>query len=185
MRRAILIVPVAAALAAFVWAEGPGPEAPAGDAVRRFRRDQELIATLVEGGIELANEEDPLRRAAECNKLADRVAGEIRRAGAIRDSARVAELGPHLQALLENGVAGNLAVARTQIARGSAGERKLLEFSKVVQRMEEDLGRVPGPAARSMGPALSAVRQGRARVEKAIQGPGNPGRETRKDSPEP
>jgi hypothetical protein len=170
MRRQFLIMLIVAAPAAFLWAGAPERQVPTADRVRQFRRDQELITTLVDGAIEMAGANDPLERAAECNKLADRLAGEIRRAGVEKDDARVAELGRHLRDMLEGGVAGNLAEARGRIARGSAGERKLLEFSKVVQRMEEDLGQLAGIEERTMRPALQAVRQGRAEVEKAIQG---------------
>jgi hypothetical protein len=135
-----------------------------------LQRDQELIETLVDSGLALAGQDDPLERAAQCNKLADSLAKEIRHAGVDRDGARVAELGRHLRVVLESGVADNLRVARSAIARGSPRERTLLEFSTLVKDVEAQLRQVPHTEARQMDPALDAARQGLKEVENAIQG---------------
>jgi hypothetical protein len=153
---------------------GQPPAGPPAERSRQFRQDAELLDTLVDGAIELAGEEDPLKRAAQCNKLADSLAREIRQAGADHDRGRVAQLGPHLRAMLSHGVAANLTEAKGTIASGTVRERKLLEFSKLVRQMEDDLGRAPGADPQAMKPAIAAMRAGRADVEKAIRGQGMP-----------
>jgi len=128
-------------LVPLVWACGAAGVSPDAERVRLFERDQKLIQTLVESGIELSGEDDPLRRAAQCNKLADRLAREISQAATAKDSPRVKRFGEHLQDLLTVGVAGNLVEARGSVPAGSPQERKLLEFGKEVKQLEEKLGR--------------------------------------------
>src|SRR5215471_12702459 len=111
MRRRVTWSLVAVLLAVCVGAGKPSVTGPA-ERFRQFRQDAQLLDTLVDGAIELAGEEDPLKRAAQCNKLADSLAREIRQAGADHDRGRVARLGPHLRAMLSHGVAGNLTEAR-------------------------------------------------------------------------
>src|SRR5262249_2590317 len=128
----------------------------------------------VDGAIELAAEEDPLKRAAQCNQLADSLAREIRQAGADHDRGRVAQLGPHLGAMLAHGGAANLTEARGTIGTGSVRERKLLQFSKLAHQMEDALDRVPGADPGAMKPAIAAMRTGRVEIENAIRGKNNP-----------
>src|SRR5262249_55784977 len=102
-----------AALAAGVWAEDV-PEAPSAAAqAKLFQRNRVLLQTLVQGGLELAKQEDPVKRAGCCNDLAKQLANEIRLAAQSRDAYRAAELGDHLYALLHDGVAGNLSATAT------------------------------------------------------------------------
>jgi hypothetical protein len=156
------------------WALGAASVSPDAERVRQFERDQNLIQTLVESGIELAGEDDPLRRAAQCNKLADRFAREISQAAAAKNSPRVKTFGEHLQDLLTVGVAGNLAVARGSLPAGSPQERTLVEFGKEVKQLEANLGRTTQVDGKEVFSALTAVRHGREEVEKAIRGKNNP-----------
>jgi hypothetical protein len=169
MVRFALLNMVVLALAAAVWGGAPVPLSDV-ERARQLQRDQELIESLVDSGLALAATEDPLQRAGQCNKVAERLASEIRHAGADRDSGRVKELGQHLKLVLENGVADNLRIARTAIVAGSPRERALLEFSRLAKQVESQLDNVPNARARDMTPALNAVRQGRQDVENAIKG---------------
>jgi hypothetical protein len=156
------------ALAAAGWAVGQPPSPSGEERARQWQRDQELVRELVDTGLTLAREEDALRRAAACKQLANVFSREIRRAAADRDGARVADLGRHLQAVLETGVAANLRSARGTISSGSPRERMFLEFGRQVRRLEAQLDGAPNTRPEDIAPALKAVRKGRAEVERAI-----------------
>jgi hypothetical protein len=168
MRRLILLLLSGLASAA-VGAAGPSPPSPGAERLRQWRRDEELIRELVEKGIQLSREEDPLGRAGQCRGLADLLLREIRRAAAAGDGDRVHVLGGQLQAVLETGVAANLRSARAGIAPGSKRERIFREFGRQVRRLEKELGSAPSPRPEDLRSALEAVRKGRAEVEKAIR----------------
>ena len=69
-----------------------------------------LAQELVESGLRLAAEDDPVKRAEACGGLADTFAQEVRLATAAKDSARALDLGRDLQGLLR-GLAANLKQA--------------------------------------------------------------------------
>src|SRR5262249_1106535 len=91
----LLLGPVLLATA-LAWADAP---ALSGEPQRadQLRRNRNLIGALVEGGLNLAGEDDPLKRAGYCNDLAQRLAGAIKEASESRDGPRTAELGRHLR----------------------------------------------------------------------------------------
>src|SRR5439155_26249795 len=74
VRGAILVLlPTAlAAWAGAALAQDDGVDERAG----QLQRDQQLIQLLVDSGVRLAAEDDPLRRADYCNRLADRLGKE-------------------------------------------------------------------------------------------------------------
>src|SRR5262249_47724961 len=127
---------------------GPAPQPTAAERVHQFQRNCGLIQTLVQGGLRLAAEEDPLKRAECCSGVAKRLADELHRAAESQDRTRVVELGEHLNALLASGVAANLSTARRQIPQGSTLEKNLLEIrdqtALLVVPLEEILHRDAG-----------------------------------------
>ena len=96
----------------------------ADERARQLLRDQHLIQDLVDSGVRLAAEDDPLRRADHCNRLAERLGKEIKLAITKKDSKRAAQFGKHMQALLVRGVAGNLAVVKNSLGPDSPRERE-------------------------------------------------------------
>jgi hypothetical protein len=173
-RRPFGVVPLSVALlgASTLTTEG-GPRL-LDERVRQWRQDRELIRVLVEGGLRLAGQEDPLQRADCCTGLAEHLAEAIQQAAAARDADRVAEMGQHFFALLKRGVAGNLSAARTATPAGSRREEELRRVSdratRISQPVEDRLRQVTDPAdPDDMQRALKAVHDGRVEVERALR----------------
>ncbi len=173
-------VPVlAVCIAALVPVAGAqNPALPPDDAVRAhlFQRNHELIQTLVRGGLRLAGAEDALQRAECCSGVAEHLATEIQRAVRSQEKKRVTELGAHLSALLETGVAANLSTARKQIPIGSTLERSLREVrdrtAHLVEPLEEQLlNATDVEDEQGIRHTLKALQLGRSEVEKAIEIP--------------
>ncbi len=173
MRRlpAVLLLPVAMA-AGLALADPPIAGPTPADRLRQFQRNQKLIGKLVKSGLELAGEEDPLRRADSCNRLAKELTQEIQRLVAGRARARADELGRHLEALLVRGVAGNLTLARTNLPPDSPRHPELRrlrdEALSVMLPLEEQLKRVP--SQEQLQGVVQAVTKGRVEVERAVKG---------------
>lgn len=174
-RYLFLLVPVLVQ-ATWAWADGPAPRADA-ERSQQLHANLDLIRSLVKGGVELANQDDPLKRAGYCNAMAERFADQISLAADGRDAARLTELGNHFHALLQRGVASNFREARRAIREGSAEERELFrvhgETAAFVADLERHLQRAlddePRPEVQR---ALQAVQDGRQQVDSAIKGPG-------------
>src|SRR5262249_6341611 len=66
-----------------------------------------------------------LRRAECCNGLIAGLVEELQQAARAGDTARVAELGAHLRALLEEGLLPNVEAVRRQTLPGTLLEQKL------------------------------------------------------------
>jgi hypothetical protein len=167
----LLVGPLLAALAQ----AGAGPAAD-DDEVRQFHRDRGLIEALVEGGLRLSAEDDPLQRADCCAGLAERLADEVRQSVERKEGPRVEEMGAHLSALLGQGVAANLTRARAVIPPGSADDQKLQDIrGRAVQAaglLEERLRGAEAGEREPMQHALHAVQDGRGLVERALKLPG-------------
>jgi hypothetical protein len=145
----------------------------------RLRLDRPLIEAVVDSGLRLAAEDDPLKRAEACSALAGHLAEEARRSAAAREPERAADLGQCLQSLLVRGVAANLSRARGEMPEGSP---RLLEMRRLGEQaaalagpVMEDLERSAGPQAPDMRAAAEALNRARAVVEKAGKGKAHPG----------
>jgi hypothetical protein len=179
---------------AAVSAEPPAPLPPSPERARRYRQNHGLVVLLVQGGLRLAGEDDPLRRADFCNDLAEGLAAEIQRAADNHEGGRAAELGHLLHALLKDGVAANLLTVHVALegeGRDSSLEKKLQDVQRrtagVVQPLEKQLQRAVKPPAAAkdepvpdvpdrenrheMQRALRAVNDGRSEVLNAVKGP--------------
>jgi hypothetical protein len=162
----------------FLMLAGLGPAEPAGEpgddpaeVVRQFQRDLDLIEALVEDGLNMGGEEDPIRRAQVCLRLAEKFNKELLTATASRDGARALELSTCLQGLQSRGVAGNLAVARAQPKDRIAEVEKLgSQAAKVTRQAETELLLIPPAEDKAMSDALAKIKQGRTDVEHAVQG---------------
>jgi len=150
----------------------PGDAAPAVSRVDRLHEDQQLIEALVDSGLRLAGDDDPLRRAETCNALADRVAKEVKRATAAKDRTRAADLGRQLHGLLERGVAGNLALAQSRMPDDSPlipemrrlGEQAVAVMGPAMQELES----TADSEALDMKQALQGLSRARAEVERVL-----------------
>src|SRR5262249_9849331 len=135
-RYLLLLVPVCLA-GTLAWAYDPAP--PENDRALRLQRNLGLIKVLVDGSVNLANEEDPLRRAGHCKTIADRMGDEIRWAAESHDAPRAIELGRYLHRVLDDGLALNLGRARKGIPQGSAEERQMRELQTGAAGLVADL----------------------------------------------
>jgi hypothetical protein len=173
MKRFLFLSFAGLVLATFAWAEDTSGENAQAGRIRQLQRNRTLVRILVEGGLRLAGEDDPLKRADCCNGLAESLAGEIEEAAAAREGDRAVELGQHLHILLQYGVAGNLSLARNLSPSGSTRELELRRVgarsAEVMQPLEEHLKRAAEADPGEMRRAFKAVYDGRAEVEKALK----------------
>ena len=163
----VLVAASACALAGHVLAQ----QDPPADRAHELKRDQQMVQTLIASGLKLAAEKDPLRRADQCNRLADRYAAEIKLAVQAKDAGRAAQLGQQMQALLTRGVAQNLAVARTAPEPDEPEIHRLGAWVTITAKaVEDELGNHPELEREEMQFTLQAVAQGKAEVEQAVKG---------------
>jgi hypothetical protein len=164
-----LLVSVVAVLAGV---SNTAPPSPAGDRARELHRNRSLISRVVNGGLRLAETDDPLKRAEHCNQLAGRLADDLIEAADDGEGLRAGQLAVHYRLVLERGVATNLTVARRKTPMGSTNERNLQavrdETTDQLQRLE---GRLAGRDNRYVRGALQDVQQGSARVDDALKTP--------------
>jgi hypothetical protein len=144
---------------------------------RDLQRDQALVQMLIDSGLKLAAEKDPLRRADQCNRLADKFAKEIKVAVQQKDTQRAALFGEQVQALLTKGVAANLTCARALPEPDPSREPEILrlgvEASVTTKSVEDELASHPELESENMHLTLQAVARGKAEVDKAVQGKKN------------
>jgi hypothetical protein len=172
----LLLAVFVTALVPLAGAQDPVPRPDTAARARLFQRNRDLIQTLVQGGLRLAAADDALQRAECCSRVAEHLATEMQQAALNHEEARIAELGVHLGALLETGVAANLSTARKQIPVGSTLERNLREVrdrtAQFVEPLEEQLLRVNDPDDRQgVRHTLRALQVGRTEVERALGSP--------------
>jgi hypothetical protein len=130
-----------------------------------LRRHGELVRGLVDDGLVLADTDDALGRAHYCAEtMAPRLTGELHRSAQARESRRVAELGQHLQALLQQGVADNLAhvEGNTPPERLTSIRTRTLEAYEAVN---SEVGRTDGDVRDEVMKAAHRVGDARRRVE--------------------
>ena len=141
--------------------------------LRQLQRDLDLIQTLVDEGLKLAAEEDPMVRARTCNHLAGALVQEIQKAAETKDEKRAAHLGGYLKTVLVRGVAENLDLARRDLPQDSPRQQELQSVSnqtvRVTQPVADEKYQVD-PNYQLMQRALDAVNQGRQAVDNALKG---------------
>jgi hypothetical protein len=145
------------------------------DEARRFRRNYDLIESVVQSSLDLAVVEDPVQRAHFCGKVARTLAQAIRQAAADREGERAAELSRHLRDQLKNGVAVNLTAASTVTPLGSKGEEDLRkvadDVNRIIQPLEDQLERSADAGTReNLRSTLQTIHDGRVEVDNVLKG---------------
>ena len=151
----------------------PPPMPSPNEELRRFQLNREVLKALVEGSLQLAQEEDPVQRAAHCGNIAKSLAEAIQKAASDREGARVAELGRILRDQVQRGVAGNLKAAiRESAPAGSTRDQNIQQVVKDVngflQPLEEQL--LKAPESEHLQPTLKAVHDGRGEIDQFLKG---------------
>ena len=166
MRYAILAAALVA-LSGLALAQEPAENS---ERLRLLRRDLPLIHALVEEGLNLADQEDPVARARTCNVLADKLVQEFQQAAVVRDEKRAADMGQYLQAVL---VAGWPATS-DRCAAAHLPSPPLEELRRICDRALRVTQPVVEDARREMEqkkimqPAIDAIARGRKAVENAV-----------------
>lgn len=103
MTRPALTAVVLASLAAWAGAQGPPPTSAA-EKLRLHRANRTLLTDLVGGGVRLASADHLVDRAEACQQTARALGIAVRRAAEASDADRIAELGAHLDSLVNDGL---------------------------------------------------------------------------------
>jgi hypothetical protein len=151
--------------------------APMGDPHQwqQLTRNRGLIQALVDRALVLASEEDPLRRADQCNGLAKHLVDEIQQAADREEDGRAAELGGHLHDLLRGGVVSNLETVRQHTPPDSTRNKELRRVSEDAHRVTDPLEKLLQTIATTdsgeLRRVLQAIHDTRAEVEKLLKSP--------------
>lgn len=129
MRRFATTVAVLALLATWAGAQSSNPAPLAGDQLKLFQSNRELLENLIEHGIELANADSPVARVKACHESAKDLGRALRDAAGLDDADRVAELGDHLTAVIRHGLVPTIDDARKTIPVGTPADQELVELT--------------------------------------------------------
>lgn len=159
-------------------AESTAPALNALEQARRFQRNRKLILSFVNCSTSLAEQDDPVQRAASATTvLAERLAEEISTSAKEHDGYRIAELGEHFRTVLVRNVAFNLTTATIKVPKGAPGEPAMIQIGDQVKRITEQLDEVlvkyaDANTQDAVQKALTAVGEGRSAVYKSLHGRG-------------
>lgn len=136
-----------------------------------FLRDQTLIEKFVAAALDLARENDPLKRARQCNVLAGFLTKEIQEASRQRQGPRAAAFGKMLQTMLTDGIATNLKQAGADTQPEGPRAQEILQISEsmaanVTRPLEKVVEQLPPQDQPAMKTVLDAVNK----VQKSSQG---------------
>jgi hypothetical protein len=124
------------------WAGAQGPTGiPAADRLKLLRANRQLIENMVDNGIDLARADTPLRRADVCYRTTRSLSEAMQAAAGEQNLDRVAELCGHLDAVVRDALAPNLADASRTIPPGSPDESELKKLRATALKDFDDLSR--------------------------------------------
>jgi hypothetical protein len=166
MRRLVLLLLLPVLTAAGLALADARARTPA-ERLQQFRRELPLMRKLVEGGLLLAKETDPIRRADQCTVLAKDLTQEVQRAVQGRNRARADVLGHCLEKLLVRGVADNLNRLPPNAISLKEVHRLSNEALSVMEPLQQHLDQVPEPVQEQMQNVVESLKRGRASVEEA------------------
>ncbi len=173
--RAALFAVLVCQFALLASATAPDEALSPEERAQRLQRNQDLIELVVDASVRLAAEDDPVNRAEQCTKLADRLADEMSRSANQHESQRVTELGQYLHLVLDKGVADNLSAARKRMPQGSAEAQRLVRAheraAKVLRPLDDWLSRAAeSEECEAMRQALKAVREAQSKSDGTVRG---------------
>jgi hypothetical protein len=168
-----LALPILGAFVLATVAQAGGLAGSGEQHLHQRRQNQDLIQILVDGGLQLAGERDPLKRAEYCTNLAGSLVREIEHAARGGEKDRAVELGGHLRDVLQLGVAPNLTSVRARTPLGSTREADIRRVgdeawnvTKPLESLERDAG---GPDQADWRQLLRDIRTLRADVRLEVK----------------
>ena len=165
MRRFATTFAALALLATWAGAQSSNPAPLAGDQLKLFQSNRELLENLIEHGVELANADTPVARVKACRESAKDLGRALRDAAGNDDADRVAELGDYLTAVIRHGLVPTIDDARKTIPAGTPAEQELVE--QALRATEEAKGfELSIPALGKLG-ASAKVNDVRAKLRAA------------------
>ena len=137
----------------------------------RAHGNASLVRVLIDRGVALGREKDPLKKAEHFEMIGGELAERVRRAARARRHERARRFGEHLRRIAEKGVAANIEKAAGGEAKGI--ERALGAHAERMRRHEEILERVaagaPEAAREGLRRAIKASRHGRLRAMECLR----------------
>jgi hypothetical protein len=179
MKARTLLLLLAAALVGPALADNAPSLLSADEQARRFEQNLPLVQSLVEGSLRLADTDDSIQRAQDCELLAEKVASALADALEKPDFGRIQELSEHLHAVLGQGLIPNLQTARKQTPAGTTPARELQALASRLEQailpLEQRLEKQNSALDPQMGrQTLRLLREERSEIEKASTIPGGP-----------
>jgi len=166
MIRRLSVITLSIALAGVFLGE-PARTAPP-QRLLDFQADFHIIEALVDGGLALGTEDDPLQRARHCQTLTTVLAEELEDAARKNAGPRATEFGTHLEALLVGGLGKNLLLARAKLPANDPDLKRLGDaVLKLLLPLEE---RLTSQEVTGLEPARKALAQGRLEIENILKG---------------
>jgi hypothetical protein len=168
-----LIAALTCALVAVAADNEPTKDTTSSEPTQQLAQNRRLVEVLVNGAVELAAENDPLKRADCCQRLAQEFKREILEAASQEDSRRVIELTEHFEALLRQGIAANLRLSRQGSLSGPvpAGARDLCrgvgQMSLSIEVLLENFKTSDHVERERLGELLQRIRSARQDIAQA------------------
>lgn len=141
------------------------------DRAERAHGNASLVRILIDRGVALGREKDPLKKAEHFEMIGGELAERVRRAVRARRHERAHRFAEHFRRVAERGIAVNIEKAAGGDATGI--ERALGVHAERMRRHEELLERVavgaPGAAREGLCRAVEASRHGRLRAMECLR----------------
>ena len=168
MRRLVFTSFVLTLLAA--WASGQSATSGplAGEQLKLFQSNRELLENLVEHSVDLANADTPLAKIKACHESTKDLGRAIKDAADRDDADRVAELSEHLTAVIHHGLVPTIDDARTTVPMGTQAEKELFELTSLATQDAERF-ELAIPALGKVGTS-NKVRDARTKLRGANEG---------------
>ena len=150
--RNLLTLMIAGAVSLWASAQSGTVGLSAAERLQLLKTNRDLLDDLLDQGTRVADANTPLDRAAECQRITDRLAREYRTALDRSDADRAGEIGDHLDKIVSEGFAPNLEIARRDSKRGSPDYERVQAIHRDAVQSLDELNALPlldGPLAKS------------------------------------
>jgi hypothetical protein len=140
-----------------------------------FQRDLALLEAVIDNSLNLAAEDDALKRARLSYRLSEVFVAELHAAAQHHDAERLTALSAHVRALLTRGIVFNVLEARAQFPPPSPGAQELSRFGSQIgaalRKDEYEWEQLPRDPAGATDRVRAHLQRGYAEVERALKGP--------------